>query len=198
MDFNANISVSETDFETYIGNIVDERIDYDDLASKVVEHIDIDEIVQSIDYSDIADKVSENIDYSDLAREVYDELDIDRIADSVSENLDVSYEAEKLLDSYNPGNNCNLGNSFTSAIHSGMSYIFQENYDDIKSVLIKMLFGNIIDDCINEAKPQIIREYLEMERMKKIEEEKRANELAQQSQNVPNVTTSSVVNNYSV
>ena len=198
MDFNANISVSETDFETYIGNIVDERIDYDDLASKVVEHIDIDEIVQSIDYSDVADRVQSNLDYSELAREIYDELDIDRIADSVNENLDVSYEAEKLLESYSPGNGCNLGSAFTSAIHSGMSYIFEENYEDIKSTLIKMLFGNIIDDCINEAKPQIIREYLEMERMKKIEEEKRANELAQQSQNVPNVTTASVVNNYGV
>jgi len=198
MDFNANISVSETDFETYIGNIIDERIDYDDLASKVVEHIDIDEIVQSIDYSDVADKVSDNLDYSEIAREVYDELDYDRIADCVESNLDVSYEAEKLLESYSPGNGCNLGSAFTSAIHSGMSYIFEENYEDIKNVLIKMLFGNIIDDCINDAKPQIIREYLEQERIKKIEEEKRAMELAQQSQNVPNVTTNSVVNNYSV
>lgn len=202
MDFNANISVSETDFETYIGNIIDERIDYDDLATEVVTHIDMDEVAQSIDYSNVADKVQEYLDYSQIAREVYDELDIDRIADSVQESFDVSYEAEKLLDSYNPGNGCNLGSSFTLAIASGMKYIFQNNTEDVKNDLIKLLFGDVIEQCISEAKPEIINEYIRQEKTKKEEEEKRLAEQKALHSNFdtsfPNVTTTSVVNNYGV
>lgn len=183
MDFNANISISETDFDTYVGDLIDSKIDIDDLASRVAENIDIDDITDSVasnlDYGDVADKVFDAIDINDF-------LDYSDIADHVSREIetitegDIDQIAMNLLESYVPGNGCSLGRAFTDAIASGLKYILENDVENIRLTFVNMLFPGIIEREIEYAKSSIILDYVrEQERIKKEQEEilKKQNEM---------------------
>ena len=177
MDFNANISISETDFDTYVGDLIDSRFDLDDLASKVVENLDT---------SDIVSQVEEQIDIDRIIQDVIDQIDINDIANDIRSDIrdegyvqedDIEGLARDLLSSYTPGNHCSTGNAFTEAISRGLFYMIKENYDGIREHLVRYLFADVfntyLDIAMKEARPKIIAEYLEAKALKEKEEQER-------------------------
>ena len=90
-----------------------EAIDYDVLSSKVIEEMD---------ESELASKVQENLDYYDLGRSLREYMDI-------PDEINIDEEAKSLLESYNPGNSCSLGDEFTQALSRGFLYLLEKDLD---------------------------------------------------------------------
>jgi len=179
MDFNANISVSETDFETYIGNIIDERIDYDHLATEVTTHINFDEMKD-----ELKEEISESVHNSvvetlDITNDIENWMSYNFDIESHLRNIDlddyvdlaiIDNKAEELLNNYAPSYTCSLGSAFTAAVEKAFRYLCLTNDDfaeDIQRALDKakkrIFEKKIIEEqknyWIQIATPDIIHNY---------------------------------------
>jgi hypothetical protein len=109
-----------------------EAIDYDVLSNKVLEEMDYDDlsskVIEKMDGSELAEKVQENLDYYDLGRALREYMDI-------PDEIEIDQEAKSLLQSYNPGNSCSLGDEFTQALSRGFLYLLERDLDFKVSVV---------------------------------------------------------------
>lgn len=81
---------------------INEGIDVDDIANRVVDSIDIDALteraVENIDLENLTESVLYQIDFVDLANRVYENVDIDEVSRDVMESLDYSQIADMTHD----------------------------------------------------------------------------------------------------
>ena len=162
-----------------IANLVEEQLKDSDNITETIEEViantDFDETItnwmdSNFSFAEYLEKedLSDYIDYDDLA----DKIDIDfKLRDAISDH-DFGDEAQNLLDSYNPDNSCNLGQSFTDSIQKAIEFLLKTS--DLSTVIENAIIENkqseIISTKVNEMYQSRLQ-YLEIENKRKFERE---------------------------
>lgn len=133
-------------------------IDWQDVASKVLNYIEADDIISDVSRYVMEDIVNDHLNYDKITEGISDYISgqvttlvEDQVRTEFNE-LDfsegVNDQVEYLVNSYSPGNGCGIGNAFTSAIHSGIVYLLESNED-----LRKMIANAIKETPPKEVEP---------------------------------------------
>ena len=106
-----------------------DNLDFSSIASDAVDEIDSDDLIEKIDMDDLAKSFQDRIDISDY-------IDTGVVASDAADMIDVEDKVQDLLSSYNPVNDCTLGNLASKAMINAIRYDIMCNlYGQDKSKL---------------------------------------------------------------
>lgn len=144
---NINEEAFKSAVQNEIANIIEETVTKEiennvgDLVESTLEE-KLSDIESYVDIPDLVDKIEDRLNYDEITDNVYDRIDLSDLASSVSDYMDdtdVEDKAQSLLNSYDPGNSCSLGRSFTEAIKSGIEYLLESDPFFRENVLLSIL-----------------------------------------------------------
>lgn len=133
-------------FDTIFEDTLDDK-----LSEKITDEVNnvVNDIIDDRIESKVGSEVEHYMQYEfDMNSAVQDAMNDSDYAEQIS------YQVQELLSTYNPGNNCVVGDNFTKAVGKAIAFIFEEQDNQTNNLAI--LIKNAIENAISlETKEQM-------------------------------------------